>query len=94
MSSFFASALGQWGVNRQINSFKKEVDGMFGSGEQDQVYLDDTPDVQYNKDEHQSFTAKRAEAAKQRGQQNCKSDAVRQAMERRAARQASIKPRK
>jgi hypothetical protein len=36
-------------VSLQINSFKKEVDGMFGSGEQDQVYLDDTPDVQYNK---------------------------------------------
>jgi hypothetical protein len=36
-------------VSLQINSFKKEVDGMFGTGEQDQVYLDDTPDVQYNK---------------------------------------------
>jgi hypothetical protein len=33
----------------QINSFKKEVDSMFGSGEQEKVYLDDTPDIQYNK---------------------------------------------
>lgn len=36
-------------MSLQVNSFKKEVDGMFGTGEQDQVYLDDTPDVQYNK---------------------------------------------
>ena len=33
----------------QMNSFKKEVDGMFGGNEKEQVYLDDTPDVQYSK---------------------------------------------
>jgi hypothetical protein len=33
----------------QMNSFKKEVDGMFGGSEKEQVYLDDTPDVQYSK---------------------------------------------
>jgi hypothetical protein len=63
---------------------------------EEQQILWQVPDVRLAlpQDEHQSFTAKRAEAAKQRGQQNCKSDAVRQAMERRAARQASVKSRK
>jgi hypothetical protein len=45
--------------------------------------------VALQQEEHQSFTAKRAEAAKQRAHENCKSDAVRQAMERRAAKQAA-----
>lgn len=92
MSGFLASALGQWGVNRQINSFKKEINDTFG-GSEEKVYLDDAPDVAYNKDDHQSFTAKRAEAAKLRSQQNVKSDAVRQAMERRA-KAAAAKGRK
>jgi len=39
-------------------------------------------------DEHQSWTAKRAEQANSRSMKNVKSDAVRQAMERRAKAQA------
>lgn len=89
--SFLGTTLASWGFNRQVNELKKEFNDTFGNNNQEQsnYYLDDQPDVQYNKDDHQSWTAKRAEQAKEKSMKNVKSDAVRQAMERRAAAQAA-----
>lgn len=65
---------------------KKGMSGAFGSSD-DSISLEPEPDVRYNKDEHASWYAKRASAAHLASKENVKSDAVKAAMERRAAAQ-------
>mmetsp|Transcript_19933 Transcript_19933/g.60244 ORF Transcript_19933/g.60244 Transcript_19933/m.60244 type:complete len:98 (+) Transcript_19933:293-586(+) len=86
MAGFFTSQLASWSFNKKVNDFKKEVDNTFG-GNNNTITLDHEPDVTYNRDEHASYSAQRAAAANKAGKSNVKSDAVKAAMERRAAAQ-------
>lgn len=86
MANFFAGQFASWTFNRKVDSVKKGVSNAFGSSD-NTISLDPEPDVHYNKDEHASSYAKRATAAHSASKVNVKSDAVKAAMERRAAAQ-------